>query len=157
MHSKLYVHHRQVHLHCPWFEVPNLSRLFLITSLCYLVFPFTMGRCSLKSIFCSYLSRFLWFSRTDTITLLVCNLMNVAVWSLSKIWMAALILLQQFLPNALQRYMCFSHFKCQWRPILAEKRPIVIVVFNALHYTALLLLGHFLCILNCVENLLKAN
>ena len=36
------------------------------------------------------------------------NLMYVVVWSLSRIWMAALVLLQQLWPNALQRYMCFS-------------------------------------------------
>ena len=46
-----------------------------------------------------YLSRILWFSRTNTIILL-----KYVVWDrFSKIWLAALILLQELRPNTLKR------------------------------------------------------
>ena len=66
-----------------------------------------------KSIFCAYLSRIIRFLRTNAIAVFQyvvwdrfsrrSNLMYVVVWSLSKIWMAALILPQQLWPSALKR------------------------------------------------------
>ena len=46
-----------------------------------------------------YLSRILWFSRMNTIIVL-----KYVVWDrFSKIWLAALILLQELRPNTLKR------------------------------------------------------
>ena len=70
------------------------------------LFPFTISECNLIYYECvnlfyiyMYLSRILWFSRTNTIIVL-----KYVVWDrFSKIWLAALILLQELRSNTLKR------------------------------------------------------
>ena len=74
------------------------------------LFLFTMGKCNLIYSECVKVF-FVRICRVFYVFLYVnwdrisrrSNLMYVVVWSLSKIWMAALILLQQLWPNALKR------------------------------------------------------